>query len=89
MQCKDSCCVHVSSKYLFIYFYFCLKFLHHVCMSLVIALEVVTVPVLPWQCSPEMPGGAEAQEAEGHQEDQYIYRHICGLFHTLRHYKVS
>lgn len=42
-----------------------------------------------WQCAPEMLGRAEAEEAEGHQEDQHIHRHVCGLLQPLCYYKVS
>lgn len=36
-----------------------------------------------------MSGWAEAEENEGHQEDQYIHRYVCGVLLPLRHYKVS
>lgn len=36
-----------------------------------------------------MPGWAAAEAAQGHQEDQHVHRHICGVLHPLCCNKVS
>lgn len=41
------------------------------------------------QCAAEMSGRAEEAAAEGHQEDQHLHRHVCGLLHAVRRNEVS
>lgn len=64
-------------------------FFHYVCTSVIMTPWADNCTCVLWQCAPEMLGWAEAEEAEGHQEDQHIHRHVCGVLQPLCYYEVS